>query len=213
MNERNNHAAEIVLGVPKETPNTISDFRSRGLPSNRCRVQLKALGKHKFGSKLRVFVLPSLYSPKNPTVESTIGGGGGGLPGAGMRLEAVRAVDGLADSRETEEAVGHAVGIADGEGGRPRRRLIRRPGRTPVGTAASVRRAVVLVNGRLGNTTVRQAVGYADGRADGLRTATRTGGHTSTGRNGHPQHRETKPPPSAGRSGFYLGVKLTKSGF
>ena len=64
MNECNNHAAEIVLGVPKETPNTISDFRSRGLPSNRCRVQFKALGKHKFGSKLRVFVLPSLYSPK-----------------------------------------------------------------------------------------------------------------------------------------------------
>ena len=64
MNECNNHAAEIVLGVPKETPNTISDFRSRGLPSNRCRVQLKALGKHKFGSKLRVFVLPSLYSPE-----------------------------------------------------------------------------------------------------------------------------------------------------
>ena len=62
MNECNNHAAEIVLEVPKETPNSISDFRSRGLPSNRCRVQLKALGKHKFGSKLRVFVLPSLYS-------------------------------------------------------------------------------------------------------------------------------------------------------
>ena len=64
MNECNNHAAEILLGVLKETPNTISDFRSRGLPSNRCRVQLKALGKHKFGSKLRVFVLPSLYSPE-----------------------------------------------------------------------------------------------------------------------------------------------------
>ena len=64
MNECNNHAAQIVLGVPKETPNTISDFRSRGLPSNRCKVQLKALGKHKFGSKLRVFVLPSLYSPE-----------------------------------------------------------------------------------------------------------------------------------------------------
>ena len=64
MNECNNHTAEIVLGVPKETPNTISDFRSRGLPSNRCRVQLKALEKHKIGSKLRVFVLPSLYSPE-----------------------------------------------------------------------------------------------------------------------------------------------------
>ena len=64
MNECNNHAAEIVLGVPKETPNIITDFRSRGLPSNRCRVQLKALGKHKFGSKPRVFVLPSLYSPE-----------------------------------------------------------------------------------------------------------------------------------------------------
>ena len=64
MNECNNHAAEIVLGVPKQTPNTISDFRSRGLPRNRCRVQLKALGKHKFGSKLRVFVMPSLYSPE-----------------------------------------------------------------------------------------------------------------------------------------------------
>ena len=61
MNECNNHAAEIILGVPKETPNTISDFRSRSLPSNRCRVQLKALRKHKFRSKLRVFVLPSLY--------------------------------------------------------------------------------------------------------------------------------------------------------
>ena len=118
MNECNNHAAEIVLGVPKETPNTISDFRSRGLPSNRCRVQFKALGKHKFGSKLRVFVLPSLYSPKNPTVESTVGGGGGGLPGVGMRLEAVCAVDGLADGladgQGTEEAVRHAVGPADG---------------------------------------------------------------------------------------------------
>ena len=116
MNECNNHAAEIVLGVPKETPNTISDFRSRGLPSNRCRVQLKALGKHKFGSKLRVFVLPSLYSPKNQTVESIVGGGGGGLPGAGMRLEASNAVDGLADGQGTEEAVRRAVGPADSRG-------------------------------------------------------------------------------------------------
>ena len=64
MNECNNHAADLVLGVPKETPNTISDFQSRGLLSNRCRVQLKALGKYKFGSKLRVFVLPSYYSPE-----------------------------------------------------------------------------------------------------------------------------------------------------
>ena len=140
MNECNNHAAEIVLGVPKEIPNTISDFRSRGLPSNRCRVQLKALGKHKFGSKLRVFVLPSLYSPKNRTVESTVGSGGGGLPGVGMRLEAVHAVDGLADGRGTEEAVRLAVGpansrgtpVVDGRGGRPRgracRRLVGRPG-------------------------------------------------------------------------------------
>ena len=120
MNECNNHAAEIVLGVPKETPNTISDFRSRGLPSNRCRVQLKALGKHKFGSKLRVFVLPSLYSPKNPTVESTVGGRGGGLVVVGMRLEAVRAVDGLADgyadSWGMEKAVRHAVDLADSRG-------------------------------------------------------------------------------------------------
>ena len=123
MNECNNHVAEMILEVPKETPNTISDFRSRGLPSNRCRVQLKALGKHKFESKLRVFVLPSLYSPKNPTIESTVGGEGGGLLGAGMRLEAVHAVDGLADGRGTEEAVRRAVGPAeswrDAHSGRP----------------------------------------------------------------------------------------------
>ena len=161
MNECNNHAAEIVLGVPKETPNTISDFRSRGLPSNRCRVQLKALEKHKFGSKLRVFVLPSLYSPKNPTVESTVGGGGG-VAGRG------------------DEAGGHP------RSGRPSGQPGRSQGRTPVGTAASVRRAVGLADGRPGNTAVRQAVGYADGQADGQRTATRTGRHTSTGRNGHP---------------------------
>ena len=37
-------------------------------------------------------------------------------------------------------------------------------------------------------------------------------GHSSTGRNGHLQHRDPKPPPSIGRSGFYPGVKLTKSG-
>ena len=177
MNECNNHAAEIVLGVPKETPNTILDFRSRGLPRNRCRVQLKALGKHKFGRKSRVFVLPSLYSPKNPTVESTIGGGGEGLPGAGMRLEAVRAVDDLADGRANgrgmEEVVRRAVGpadsrgtpVADGWGGRPRRtarRTARRlQGRTSVGTAAYVRRAVGLADGCPGNTAVREA----DGRA------------------------------------------------
>ena len=64
MNECNNHAAEIVLGVLKETPNTISNFRNKGLPSNRYRVHLNALGKHKFGSTLRLFVLPSLYSPE-----------------------------------------------------------------------------------------------------------------------------------------------------
>ena len=84
---------------------------------------------------------------------------------------------------------------------------------TPVGTAASVRRAVELADGRPGNTAVRQAVGYADGRADGQRMATRTGRHISTDRNGHPQHQDLKPPPSVGRSGFYSGVKFTKSGF
>ena len=81
-------------------------------------------------------MLPSLYSPKNPTVESTVGGGGGGLPGAGMRLEVVRAVDGLADGRRTEEAIRCAVGpaesretpVADGWGGRARRWLVKRPG-------------------------------------------------------------------------------------
>ena len=161
MNECNNHAAEIVLGVPKETPNTISDFRSRGLPSNRCRVQLKALGKHKFESKLRVFVLPSLYSPKNPTVESTVGGGGGGLPGAGMRLEAVCVVDGLADSRVngrgTEEAVRRAVDPAERRG-------------TPVADGRADRRAVARADagedacrdGRL-----RPACGWVGGRPPG----------------------------------------------
>ena len=134
MNECNNHAAEIVLGVPKETPNTISDFRSRCLPSNRCRVQLKALGKHKFGSKLRVFVLPSLYSPeirplRVPLAEEIDGAEEGGLPGAGMRQEAVRAVDGLADGRGMEEAVRLAVGHADDQW-------------TADGTEVAVRRAV-----------------------------------------------------------------------
>ena len=88
MNECNNHAVEIVLVVPKETLNTISDFRSRGLPSNRCRVQLKALRKYKFGSKLRVFVLPSLYSPeirplRVPLAEEIDGAEEGGCQGRG----------------------------------------------------------------------------------------------------------------------------------
>ena len=85
-------------------------------------------------------------------------------------------------------------------------------GWTPVGTAASVRCAVGLADGRPGKTAVRRAVGYANGRVDGLQTARRTGEHTSTGRNGHLHHQDPKPPPSAGRSGFYPGVKLTKSG-
>ena len=84
-------------------------------------------------------------------------------------------------------------------------------------TAGADCRAVARVDagadGRLGKTAVRQAVGYADGPADGQRTARRMGGHTSTGRNGHLQHRDPKPPLSAGRSSFYLGVKLTKSGY
>ena len=90
-------------------------------------------------------MLPSLYSLKNRTVESTVGGGGG-LPGAGMRLEAVRAVDGLADSQGTpvadgwgtEEAVRCAVSpadnrgtpVANGGGGQLRRRLVGQPRRT-----------------------------------------------------------------------------------
>ena len=78
-------------------------------------------------------MLPSLYSPKNRTVESTVGGGGG-LPSAGMRLEAVRAVDSLADGRGTEEAVRRAdsrgTPVADGQGGRSRRRLVGWPGPT-----------------------------------------------------------------------------------
>ena len=80
------------------------------------------------------------------------------------------------------------------------------------GTAASVRYAVGLADGHLGKTAVRQAVGYADGQADSQQTARRTSGHTSTGPNGHLQHRDPKPPPSARHSGFYPGVKLTKSG-
>ena len=64
-------------------------------------------------------MLPSLYSPKNQTVESTVGGGGG-LLGVEMRLEAVCAVDGLADGcadgRGTEEAVRRAVSAADSRG-------------------------------------------------------------------------------------------------
>ena len=138
-----------------------------------------------------------------------------------MRLEAVRAMDGLADgcvdSQGTEEAVRHAdsertargTPIADDRGERPRRRLCGQPGRT----AASVRRAIGLADGRSGNTAVRQVVSYADGQADGHRTVRRTGEHTSTSRNGHLQHRDPKPPPSAGRSGSYPGVKFTKSGF
>ena len=63
-------------------------------------------------------MLPSLYSPQNRTVGSTVGGAGGGLPDAGMRLQAVRAVDGLANGRGMEEAVRRAVGPAD-SGGTP----------------------------------------------------------------------------------------------
>ena len=75
-------------------------------------------------------MLPSLYSPKNRTVESTVGGGGG-LPGVGMRLEAVRAVDGLADGWGTEEAVRRADGPEDVRHGLARsgRRVDGRSGR------------------------------------------------------------------------------------
>ena len=146
----------------------------------------------------------------------------------GMRQEAVRAVDGRADGRGTEKAVCRADGRRDGGchpsggrsadgwgdgGGRPLGdRLHGRPpagrsqGRTPIETAASIRRAVELVDGCLGKTAVRRAVGYADGE----RTTRRTGRQTSTSRNGHLQHREYKTPPSARRSGFYPGVKLMK---
>ena len=113
----------------------------------------------------------------------------------------------------TEATVYRAVGSADswGDGGgrsigglvcgRPL--AAQSQGRTPVGTTASVRRAVGLADGRLEKIVVR--------RADGQRTARRPGGQTSTGRNGHLQHREYKTFPSAGRSGFYPGVKLMKS--
>ena len=125
-------------------------------------------------------------------------------------------MDGLADDRAdgrgTEEAIRRAVGLADGRSGWPGRTAKQLQGRTPVGTAASVRRAVGLADGCPGKTVVRRAVGYADGWADGQRTTRRTGGYTSTSRNGHLQHRDPKPPPSAGRLGFYPGVKLTKSG-
>ena len=88
-------------------------------------------------------------------------------------------------------------------------------GRTPVRRAAFVRRAVGLANGHPGKTAVRRVVGYADGGANGQhtarRTARQTGGQTSTGWNNYLQHREYKTPPSAGRSGFYSEVKLTKS--
>ena len=122
-------------------------------------------------------MLPSLYSPKKRTVESTVGGGGG-LPGAEMRLEAVRTVDSLANGRAddwgTEEAVRRAVGPADSRG-------------TPVadgrGTEEAVRRAVSsadsrgtpVADGWGTEEAVRCAVSLADswrmpvadGRADG----------------------------------------------
>ena len=101
----------------------------------------------------------------------------------------------------TEAAVRRAVSSTDGCPSE----------RSPVGTVASVRRAVGLADGRPGKIAVRRAVGYADGQADGQQTARRTGEQTSTGQNGHLQHREYKTPPSAERSGFYPGVKLTKS--
>ena len=131
-------------------------------------------------------MLPSLYSPKNRTVESTVGGGGG-LPGAGMRLEAVRAVDGLADGRGMEEAVPRGVGladsrgtpVADGQGGRPGdgggRLLCDQPGRQP-GDACSGRRGwTVGADGRAddssdgqgGRPGDRRAVVKADARRDG----------------------------------------------
>ena len=67
------------------------------------------------------------------------------MSGAGMRQEAVRAMDGLADGRGTEEAVRRAVGLADGrwtaggmpiaesQGGRPRGRPRRRLSGPPGG--------------------------------------------------------------------------------
>ena len=112
------------------------------------------------------------------------------------------------------------MAVADSRGRRPCRRLGGQPGwtaersqgqslrRTPIGTAASVHRVVGLADGRPGKTAVHWAVSYADGQ----QMARRTGGHTSTSRNGHLQHQDPKPPPSAGRSGFYPGVKMTKSG-
>ena len=110
-----------------------------------------------------------------------------------MRLEAVRAVDGLADSRadgrETEEAIHRAVSPADGRGD-ARNEL---PG-------ADARR-----DGRLHPACGRVGGRPADSEADKQ--------HTSTDRNGHPQQRDPKPPPSVGRSGFYPGVKFMKSGF
>ena len=168
-----------------------------------------------------------------------------GLPGAGMRQEAVRTVDGRADGWGTEEAVCRAVGQVDGQrtadgtkatvrravdsadgrgdgGGHPLRNRLRgwppggrwqgqTLGQTPVGTAASIRRAVGLADSHLGKTAVCRAIGYADRRADSQRTARRMGRQTSTGRNGHLQHREYKTPPSAENSSFYPRVKLTKS--
>ena len=75
----------------------------------------------------------------------------------------------------------------------------------------AVRAVDGLADGRGDGRGTEEAVCRAVGPVDGQRTARRTGGQTSTGRNGHLQHREYKTPPSAGRSSFYPRVKLTKS--
>ena len=86
-----------------------------------------------------------------------------------MRLEAVRAVDGLADGQGTEEAVRRAVSAAnsrgtlvadsssDGRGGRPRGQLVGRPGDRQVVVRADARR-----DGRL-----HPACGQVGGRSPG----------------------------------------------